>query len=320
MKKTSLLVVNILFSFLSLGLSVQALAGPTGFNFFKDNYETQVPLVKSTELRVGVYLESPAAKLKGCVLYLEGLGDSIANHEPLFKTLSEAGYRTLAYDYMGQGGSVGTMNSTRIQSTLAPSLEIGTQARYVWDKYTQVANERGQDCRQSKKFVIGWSTGGLAAYKLAHEEWADAVVLIAPGIHIKTFVGEAADSPSLMLRLKQVISERTLTSNTFVGSENPHVDAIKPGSPALIPLFAQNLLLTSIKSQSWKIAPQVKGLVFLSGASDTYVNSPKTAQTLVKNAAHFSVVSYKEALHEIDNEVPAIEADLRLKTVQFFDQ
>lgn len=320
MKKSALFLSKMLLSFLTLGLSASAFAGPTGFKFYKENYETQVPLVKSTELRVGVYLESPSTNLKACVLYLEGLGDSIVNHEPLFKTLSEAGYRVLAFDYMGQGASAGTMNSTRLQAPLSPSLEIGTQARYVWDKYSQVKNDRDQDCRHSKKFVIGWSTGGLAAYKLAHEQWADAVVLIAPGIHINFFVGESAESKGLMFRFKQVITERTLTSNDFVGQANPHVDEIKPNSPAKVLVFAQNLLRTSIKAHSWKIPNRVQGLVFLSGEADTYVNASATIETLTKNAAHFSVVRYEKALHEIDNEIPEIAEDFRLKTLQFLDQ
>jgi pimeloyl-ACP methyl ester carboxylesterase len=305
-------------------LSTQGFAESKGFKFYKENYETHVPFVQKTELRVGVYSESSESSLKGCVLYLEGLGDSIANHEPLFKALSNSGYRVLAYDYMGQGGSQGKMDHTRITSSWTPSLEIGTQARYVWDRYTQVRNDRGQDCRQSKKFVIGWSTGGLAAYKLARDEWADAVVLIAPGIAINVLVGEAAE-PSmleggLMLLFKQVISERTLTSNKFEGQVNPHVDPIRPGSPMHSPDFAMNLLTNSIKSHSWKIPGQVKGLVFLSGENDTYANAAKTGEVLSKNAPHFSVINYPKALHEIDNEVPEIAEDLRLKTVQFFDQ
>lgn len=292
----------------------------SSFHVESIRYDTKVLTVNEVDLRAGIMYESGEAKFKGCVLYLEGLADSILNHRPLFKALSQNGYRVIAFDYMGQGGSQGTMNHTRIYEPLAPGLEIGNQAKYIWNQYAHARGINGLNCSQSKKMLIGWSTGGLATYKLAFDGWADSVVLIAPGIHPKKFVGEGAKNPSLMFTLQQVITEKTLTRNKFEGQVNPHIDPIKPVSPSVVPLFAANLLLTSEWSHFWKIPLKVNGLVFLSSEEDTYVDLEPTKLTLSNNAPHFSVVGYNGALHEIDNELPDVANDLVLKTIQFFDK
>lgn len=261
-----------------------------------------------TEFRVGMYLEHPKRPFKGCVLYLEGLADSILNHEPLFRKLSDAGYRTVSFDYMGQGGSAGTMNDTRIVAPLEKNQEIGEQARWVWNLIGK--------CKNSKKRVIGWSTGGLAAYRLAYERWAEEVVLIAPGIHVKSMVGEAATDWSRMYLFKDTITFRTLTRNAAAA----HVDPVKPSTPAKIPLFAANLVMSSIKSQKWKIPSTVRGLVFLSGKEDTYVDRDQIYQTLRAHAPHFGVQVHNGSLHEMDNELPPVAEDVRNRTVKFFGE
>ena len=283
-------------------------------------YETKVPLVGNVELRTGVFFESSNVPFKGCVIYLEGLADSILNHRPLFSSLSENGFRVIAFDYMGQGGSSGSMNHTRLYEPLFPTLEIGSQARFVWQELQGLKSPTGHSCQQSKKMVIGWSTGGLAAYRLAYEKWADAVVLIAPGIHPRKFVGESAQSPSIMLTGDQVITQRTLTRNEFQNQANPHIDPINPISPMKVPFFASNLLITSELSHFWEISSTVKGLVFLSGEEDTYVDRDATKSTLAKRAPHFSIVAYKGALHEIDNELPDVSNDMVQKSIQFLSR
>ncbi|CAN5684389.1 hypothetical protein BH10BDE1_BH10BDE1_00520 [soil metagenome] len=275
------------------------------------SYDSGVPFIGKVELRVGHVEAANGRTQKACVLYLEGLADSIANHETLFTALSDNGYRVVTFDYMGQGGSKGSMNHTRVKSTLFPGLDIQEQAKFVWSHY---------GCEPSRKFVIGWSTGGLASYRLAAEGWAEAIVAIAPGIHPNMFVGEGTAHPSKMILFQQVITERTLTRNEFHGQNNPHVDPIKPVSPMRVPLFAKNLLLTALTSHRWKIPSTVKGFVFLSGFEDTYVDRASTENTLAANAPHFSVMAYAGALHEIDNELPAIANDLIAKTIKFLDR
>lgn len=272
-----------------------------------------------TPLRTGTYYESGIGPFKGCVLYLEGFGDSILNHQPLFHALSESGYRVITFDYYGQGGSAGSMNSTRLMSII-PGFTIGSQARWMWNRAVRTPDPRfGRTCAQSPKIVMGWSTGGLAAYKLAYEKWADVVILIAPGIHVKTYVGESAEHANLK-NVFNSVTERTLTSQKYgPGVPNPHLEPPRPNSPFDTPLFALNLLATSSRAQGWKIDPSVKGLVFLSGPKDTYVDSAAVAKTLRTNARHFRLVHAPNALHEIDNEVPAIARGLQTRVVDYLD-
>jgi len=298
----------------------QSELAPTPWYYENTFYQVNAPLIESVYLRTGYYLEAKNTNFKGCVLYLEGLGDSVANQAPLFQYLSANGYRVIFFDDMGQGGSQGSMNDSRIVDPLNPSLEISTQAKSVWEKYAHQKDEvYGRDCSQSKKMLIGWSTGGLAAYSLANDQWPDAVVLITPGIHTRKFLGEAATSPQKMLTGAQVITERTLTSNTYKNTFDPHIEPIKPISPYIIPMFAMNMTLSSELSQHWTISPKVKGLVFLSGPEDTYVDSAATRESLKIGAPHFAPVIYQNSLHEIQNEVPAIANDMHQRTVQFFD-
>ena len=68
----------------------------------------------TAKIRSGYLAENPNVTFRGNIIYYEGLGDSMMNHMPLFQTLTQAGYRVIAFDYMGQGGSKGSMNDTRI--------------------------------------------------------------------------------------------------------------------------------------------------------------------------------------------------------------
>ncbi len=287
------------------------------------------------EQRVGYQLENPDVPFLGCVLYLEGLGDSMLNHQPTFSALTNSGFRVLAFDYLGQGGSDGDMDATRLDSQLVVHVdptfvampddryEIGGQAKRVWEKYTDFKDPVfHRDCAKSRRMILGWSTGGLAAYKLAHEEWADAVALIAPGIVTNKCIGEAAGSVFNCVQKLwngQVITTRTLTRNPFNREPDPHVDPIKPDSPSKVLFFAANLTVTSLQSRRWQINPHVSGIVFLSGEDDTYVDNRKSESILVKRAPHFKIVPYeKGSLHELDNEIQPIAEDLRARTVEFF--
>ncbi len=283
-------------------------------------YDSKAPLVPIVKIRTGYYRESinPQVPFKGCILYLEGLGDSFKNHAPYFESLSQIGYRVVSFDYMGQGGSDGTMNHTRLLDPLFPALQISTIAEIIWNEYQNVSDDMTEHtCAQSKKIVIGWSTGGLAAYEMANRQWADAVILISPGIFPKTLIGEAAKEHGLLLSLKPVISLRTLSSATFTEATDPHVDPINPSNPNSIPLFLGSLLDTANKSHKWKISPTVKGLALISGLKDSYIDPVSTLKTLAQNAPHFTVKSYPESLHEIDNERPDIALAMQQASREF---
>lgn len=265
-------------------------------------YKTKTSLSGNVIIRAGFYEEAPGVLFRGNILYLEGLGDSMLNHAPLFSTLSKAGYRVIAFDYMGQGGSGGTMNDTRILDPFSPSLKVASLADFVYKKF-----ERPQSS-QKRKIVLGWSTGGFAAYEMAHRGKADAVILIAPGICLKTVVGDHFK-----------ITLRTLGSVPSSGEKDPHVDPIKPNSPLKVPLFALNMKASSELSRFWKIPQRVKGLVLLSGHDDTYVNAQETHQILSRNAPQFQVIDFPGALHEIDNE-PQMRQKLQKDILRFLKQ
>lgn len=222
---------------------------------------------------------------KGNVLYFEGLGDSMLNHDPLFKKITTAGYRVIAFDYMGQGGSGGRMNKTRIEY-------IPWIGDRVWNKFA-LAKEKF-----SSKNIIGWSTGGLAAYLMATENKADKVILIAPGIAPRKIVGEG-----LFNHLPNEITLETLTTDVYFDRQsNPHREEVKPNSPVKVPHFSVNLLTTAECLKDKEISSSVKGFVLLSGDEDTYVNAERTKRIIRANAPHFKIKAYEGALHEIDNE------------------
>jgi alpha-beta hydrolase superfamily lysophospholipase len=264
--------------------------------------QTQVPLVGNVEIRAGYFQESLTVPFRGNILYLEGLGDSFLNHNPLFAHLSSLGYRVIAFDYQGQGGSSGTMNHTRILDKIYPALQISTLAQKVWDRFIR------RDGIE-EKIVLGWSTGGLAAYEMAASGKADRVILIAPGIVPRLVVGKFMK-----------ITLATLTRAHYAKHNDPHVDPIRPDSPMKAPLFAMNLIKTSMQSRGWEISQNVKGLVFLGGAEDRYVVSGKTQKVLQKMASHFRIVQFPDAYHEIDNEIPKIRDQVHKEIEAFLSK
>lgn len=272
------------------------------------HYDPQAPFTSEVKIRTGYLPASPEVPFKGSILYLEGLGDSMMNHQPLFNTLTAAGFRVIAFDYMGQGGSTGTMNHTRIIDPLYPRLQISQIAEKVWDMYNQENPE-------AKKIILGWSTGGLAAYEMAHRHWADTFILMAPGICPEKTIGEGLKSwPPNQITL------RTLTSAAPYSKEvdNPHIDSITPNTPVEVPLFALNLISIAKFSRHWKINPSIQGLVLLSGKKDSYVDSDCTREVIQSNTG-FKWVQYEDALHEIDNEIPEIQQKMQGDILEFLE-
>lgn len=249
-----------------------------------------------SKIRTGIF-RTDKAEVKGTILYLEGLGDSMLNHAPLFSRLVESGYDVIAFDYMGQGGSSGYMHFSSIQN-------IGKLAKKVWNYYIKDSSK--------KMILLGWSTGGLVAYSYAYlkPSEVDSVILLAPGIAPKVWVGE-----------RMRITLASLTQNRFLGAKDPHIDEIRPNSPLKAPGFATNLLSTAMLARTWKMPKSVKGLVLLSSREDTYVDSPKTIKVLDKNASHFKYFMYEGtgALHELDNELEYISRDVQRRIIEFLD-
>ncbi|PIP89655.1 MAG: hypothetical protein COW01_04515 [Bdellovibrionales bacterium CG12_big_fil_rev_8_21_14_0_65_38_15] len=248
---------------------------------------------KPVQIRAGYLEASSKVAFKGNILYYQGLADSMLNHDPLFQSLVNEGFRVIAFDYMGQGGSDGSMNNTTIEN-------INILGDQIIKRFA-----RKIDNKKFKYHLIGWSTGGLAAYRKAYLDKSQSllsVTLIAPGIAPKVLVGEGLFNWPI-----DEISMRSLTSNQFIGVNDPHEDPIYPNSPVCVPKFALNLQATALSSRDWKIDEKIKGFVLLSDNKvDTYVNSATTLKVVRKNASHFKRITYMKTRHEIDNEFESI--------------
>lgn len=240
---------------------------------------TEKPSVK---IRAGRLMER--APFKGNILYYQGLADSMLNHAPLFTKLTKAGYRVIAYDYQGQGGSTGSMNDTRIAT-------IPLHGDLVFARYARPTTD--------KKIIMGWSTGGLAAYMAAAtRQDIGKIILIAPGIAPRILVGEGLRGWPL-----NEITMESLTSADYHGQlQDPHIDPIRPNSPLVVPFFSIDLLKTAAKARKTFISQSVKGLVLISGEGDSFVDGKKTIKLLKTLAPHFKLKQFLNGRHEIDNE------------------
>ncbi len=261
--------------------------------------------ILKVQIRSGYLPENPQTSFKGNVIYYEGLGDSMVNHMPLFTQLTTKGYRVIAFDYMGQGGSSGSMNDTRIS-------EISVLGDKIWTLYAREIQAI------PTKIVIGWSTGGLAAYvQTLNMKNVDKVILIAPGISPNKIVGEQRPYEFKF----NLITLPTLTTQKYTaGIENPHVEPIKPTSPLEVPEFSLDLIQSSHAHRSGSVSKSVRGFVLLSGPKDTYVNADKTSTILRSSAPHFKVQVYDKALHEIDNEAEPTRSKAHQDILHFIEE
>lgn len=252
----------------------------------------ELPTGRTATLRAGYLPANPDVPFRGNLVYLEGFADSMANHDAFFQQVTALGYRLIAFDYPGQGGSEGTMNWTRV--------------KHIPDMAEAVAARFSRPDGPGTRTWMGWSTGGLAAYQAAAEGRVDRVVLLAPGIHIRPLVGEWGS-----------VTARTLTGHEAAGLPDPHAEAPSPTAPAKYPLFAASILKNSIASQQVEVPASVQGLVLLSGEGDRYVRGDDTRKTLARNAPHFDVRTFEGALHELHEEVDPIGSAVRAAALAF---
>ncbi|RYZ67167.1 MAG: alpha/beta fold hydrolase [Proteobacteria bacterium] len=293
---------------LSLALLPQAMAAEAQSHPCPAPWVCEMNSVMTTSgitpsLRMGYYPEDQGQPFAGNVIYFEGLGDSMVNHAPLFQKLSQVGYRVIAFDYFGQGGSEGSMNRTRIQGII----EIGAQ---VWSRYARVTLPR------TRHTILGWSTGGLAAFVAAHQNATDRVILIAPGLAPRVSVG----SGILSLPPNQITLESLTSAQYSARNPNPHLEPISPQSPLSVPLFSLNLMGTAKQMKGQSISPRIPVLAILSGKHDTYVNAAKTRARLARAAPHREEIVFEFGKHELDNESGEISDQVSDSVIEFLNR
>lgn len=223
--------------------------------------------MKYITVRAGMIRENPNVEFRGNVLYLQGFGDSMLNHDKLFRRLSNEGFRVISFDYMGQGGSQGKMNDSLIG-------EIVKMGDIVYDVFARDRHVK------RKRIYMGWSTGALAAYAQASENKLGAAILISP--YFVTRINMSAAGA------KHDIPEPY---------EKPKV-----ASPMMTPKFTSNLFYKGIKVSKLKVDARTPGLVLVAGEKDPWVSAAKTNLIMLENASHFLVYYYEHALHGIHNE------------------
>ena len=260
---------------------------------FAATHPIQAALGDHPRIRGGYYAEDSSVPFKGNLLFLEGFADSFLNHAPLFEQLSRAGYRVVVFDFMGQGGSGGSMENTRIASPWS-QLKIASIADQAWDLYRRKEGEFA-----NRKILLAWSTGGMAAYEMARRKDADAVILIAPAIAPALIVGD---------QMRVTIDTMTQVDYSNPAVSNPHVDGITPLSPLLVPGFAANIQATGLLARHWKIPAEIPGVVLLTGKLDRYIIPEQVRKAIRSNAPQFGIVDFPDSMHEVDNELPSIQA------------
>lgn len=266
------------------------------------NYPNQK--IITAKIRAGYIEENLNLPFKGNILYFEGLGDSMINHAPLFKKLANIGFRVIAFDYMGQGGSSGSMNDTRI-------LDIPNLGMKIFNKFAKDLTNF------PKPIIIGWSTGGLAAYLSAEKINVKKIILLAPGIVPNVIMGEH----NIFKLDFDIITLNSLNSENYEnGKYNPHLEGIKPRSPLNVPDFAYDLITKSFSARKKKINPEIDGIVFHSGEDDTYVDSLKNSYYINILAPHFTEFTFYNSLHEIDNEKKEISDVAHKKIIEFLSK
>ncbi len=239
----------------------------------------------SSSIAMGVV--SPNGAPKADVLFLHGYGDTWKNHLGLFDLMAAHGLRTVAFDLPSHGATV-----------MAPGQDLNDLGFSDLALLAENVHDHAFGADQSRPlFVVGWSTGGLLAVRMAQESGyvshrpIGGLALFAPGVAVYPCVGN----------LICHITNETLTHNTSLYGR-----AISPKTPLIRPVFATKLLANA--TASWKSGVGVPSLVIAAGDyQDKYVITPKLKMWVgmqQKFHGQTAMRAYQcaDARHELDNE------------------
>jgi alpha-beta hydrolase superfamily lysophospholipase len=270
-------------------------------------------------VRHGYIEANPSVAFKGNVVYLEGIADSMLNHTQLFKAVTDAGYRMIAWDLDGQGGSKGKWGSRLL-------LDMLNVANQVY--------KRDMDPRGGLKVLMGWSIGGINGYAAAAGYPGinpDAVILNAPSIDPLLFgVGEGFDHLPPGEFTPQVLT--TALPPVDCGYGTPFVEPILGFTPASSASFTADILELAFYDRHVTIPGKVKGLVLMTGPKDdtyakgkkheqmdydTFIDVPNTEKVFREKAPHFRVVEYPRTKHMVDAESCAVRNSIAREVGDF---
>lgn len=236
----------------------------------------------SFSVHIGVF--NPQVEPIADVLYLHGYGDRFENHKPLFKSLTDAKMRVIAFDLPSHGrsktGQWDDLNWWSFQ-------DLADLVRHVEQETIET---------HSRPLILaGWSTGGLIAIRMAQTydsmlREPSALVLFAPAVSVPICVGDT------LCR----ITNRTLTHDKSLMDRE-----ISPALPLSRVNFASRLLYNA--SRSWEPLPEnLPTLVWIAGdKEDRYVKSHRLKEWAAQqsiSSENISAVQCKGAMHELDNE------------------
>ena len=248
--------------------------------------------IYTNSVRVGT--QEPDITPVADILYLEGFGDRLDNHKPLFDEWVSHGFRVIAFDYPSHGETTGTsLNLYGIKG-------IAGLAKAVEEK-TRVDAKR-------PLFLAGWSTGGLVAVRMAQSvnfpqlgRPLAGLILFAPGISVYNFGGGKSFAYPL-----GHITDESLTHDP----NPPHTGPAVPAYPLRAPFFAVSLKINSWVSQFEKYPLQLPTQIFMSdGDGDLYADSKYLREWIqvqdTRGGVDIVSVTLPGARHEIDNETEA---------------
>ena len=249
--------------------------------------------------RIRVVSERPLDREpKGDVLFLTGFADRADNHGPLFRQITDAGFRVISFDYPSHGETqCWNLNFHDFSTLLTLTEFILHKPKFKSDR---------------PLVLIGWSTGGLMAYRMVQRGYLPSrqitgLVLLAPGIYVRKVPGEQG-----YVTLESLLSNPT----------PPHMGPIKPKSPLHYPLFGSTIVLNSVLARAQKV-PKLPTLMILGDTElDEYVETKKIIKWYKKiktKNEHFEAFQCPGSKHELDNEIEPIGKSVRQKIVNFID-
>lgn len=265
---------------------------------------------ESYRIRVGV--AKPEGPAKADILYIHGFGDRLDNHEPLFVSFVNAGFRVISFDLPAHGESQGDLNNFNFEDLGHVAVEV---EKATYEEHRPL-------------ILSGLGIGGLIAVRMIQRGWStqmsrpvSAAILFSPAIAIRKAPWSFGDGFGS-------VSEETLTHDP----SPPHKGRPSPSSLFFGSLtfgFAPGLFMNAYMAQSDDFPRNLPTIVFTAGENeDGYVKAKAVREWVVKENARrteakpakppIQSIACWHAMHELDNETREYGGvDVRRRATQF---